>query len=295
LWMIDNQQGRRNLTDGWKFELAQTKKAILLEKGKQSQGIRTDLISTIDKKLPEHNTQKVMASDLGWSTGKVAMADKVWNKADVEIKQDIKDGKKSINEVYKEITKEEKIAARNEKIAQQTLAIEQENIAQPDGNYDVIVVDPPWKVDFNYSPDHYMGRTANPYPEMTIEQIKAIKLPSKPDCVLWLWTTHSQIWEAIHILQEWGFTYKAIMVWDKEEMGIGSWLRKQCEFCLLGIKGKPVWTTKNTRDIIKEQRTIHSAKPEGFFELVNRICVGKKLDYFARKKREGWEVFGDEV
>ena len=23
--------------------------------------------------------------------------------------------------------------------------------------------------------------------------------------------------------------------------------------------------------------------------------VGRKLDYFARKKREGWDVYGDEV
>lgn len=29
IWMIDNQKGRRNLTDGWKWELAQAKKKIL--------------------------------------------------------------------------------------------------------------------------------------------------------------------------------------------------------------------------------------------------------------------------
>ena len=28
IWIIDNQKGRRNLTDGWKWELAQTKKAL---------------------------------------------------------------------------------------------------------------------------------------------------------------------------------------------------------------------------------------------------------------------------
>ncbi|MGA1738713.1 MAG: hypothetical protein ACO4AM_05480, partial [Candidatus Nanopelagicaceae bacterium] len=41
VWMIDNQKGRRNLTDGWKWELAQTRKAILAEKGKETQGMRT--------------------------------------------------------------------------------------------------------------------------------------------------------------------------------------------------------------------------------------------------------------
>lgn len=73
--MIDNQNGRRNLTDGWKFQLSQAKKEILLGVGKKTQGARTDILSTIDKKLPEHNTQKAIANDLGWSTGKVAMDD----------------------------------------------------------------------------------------------------------------------------------------------------------------------------------------------------------------------------
>jgi N6-adenosine-specific RNA methylase IME4 len=31
------------------------------------------------------------------------------------------------------------------------------------------------------------------------------------------------------------------------------------------------------------------------FEHVDKYCVGRKLDYFARKKREGWDVYGDEI
>jgi hypothetical protein len=45
-------------------ELAQTRKAILAERGKENQGKRTDLLSTIDKKLSEPiNTQKELATD----------------------------------------------------------------------------------------------------------------------------------------------------------------------------------------------------------------------------------------
>jgi Trp operon repressor len=40
-------------------------------KGRETQGKRTDLLSTIDKKLPEHNTQKELATELGWSTAKI--------------------------------------------------------------------------------------------------------------------------------------------------------------------------------------------------------------------------------
>jgi N6-adenosine-specific RNA methylase IME4 len=297
--MIDNQKGRRNLTDGWKFELAQKKKELLLEKGnkelsiagKKGNEMRWSGLSTIDKG-DAHNTRNELAKDLGWATGKVAVADVVWKEATPEVKEEIKKGDKTFNEAYNEIKKE----SRSIKIAKQIEEIKKGNLEQPSGKYDVLVVDPPWKVDFDYSPDHYMGRTANPYPEMTVEEIKELTLPAKDDSILWLWTTHSQIWNAIEIMNHWGFEYKGILVWDKESMGIGKWLRKQCEFCLLGTKGKPIWTATDFRDIIREQKIKqHSAKPELFYSLVDKYCVGKKLDYFARKKREGWDAYGDEV
>ena len=65
IWMIDNQEGRRNLTDGWKYKLQQRKKEILAKRGKKTQGNRTDLLSTIDKKLePKHNTRSEIAKTL---------------------------------------------------------------------------------------------------------------------------------------------------------------------------------------------------------------------------------------
>jgi N6-adenosine-specific RNA methylase IME4 len=196
---------------------------------------------------------------------------------------------------FSEIRREERI----EKVKLQIIEIKKGNIEKPSGLYDVIVIDPPWenpwKSTSDYHPDHYMDRSANPYPEMSIEKIGEIRLPIKDDSILWLWTTHSHIWDALGIMKKWGFEYRCILVWDKKTMGIGAWLRKQCEFCLLGTKGKPVWTTVDTRDIISEQKTSHSTKPEAFYEMVDKICVGRKLDYFARKKREGWESIGDEV
>lgn len=109
VWMIDNQKGRRNLTDGWKYELAQAKKKILEPIGKANQGTRTDILSTVDKRLDKsHNTQREIAKELGWSTGKVAMADKVWKEAEPEVKEKVKAGEVSINEAYQEIRKAER-------------------------------------------------------------------------------------------------------------------------------------------------------------------------------------------
>lgn len=67
--MINNQQGRRNLTDGWKFELAQLKKELLIAKGRakmlECAKITKNALSVTDKPFSTHNTQREMAKELG--------------------------------------------------------------------------------------------------------------------------------------------------------------------------------------------------------------------------------------
>lgn len=166
-------------------------------------------------------------------------------------------------------------------------------IDQPVGLFDVVSMDPPWPYGTKFESEG--RRVANPYPEMSIEQISELEVPAKENSVLWLWTTHKFLADAQALMDGWGFEYKACMVWNKERMGMGHWLRMQCEFCLVGIKGKPIWRGGSARDIITEARREHSRKPEAFYEMVNEVCVGKKLDFFSREGREGWDNFGNDL
>ena len=148
IWMIRNQKGRRNLTDGWKYMLAEAEKTIQSEIGaavrkategrpKQAEivdGNQEKLLSIIDNSLTEnpsdimekqkHNTREKIAESLGWSTGKVAMADRVFKSEKPEIKAAVLSGEKSINEAYKEIRATEKKEERIELITQQIEDIE---------------------------------------------------------------------------------------------------------------------------------------------------------------------------
>ena len=163
----------------------------------------------------------------------------------------------------------------------------------PKGEYDVIVIDPPWPYGTEYNEE--TRRVASPYPEMSLEQIKGIRLPTFDNCVLWLWTTHRFIKDAFDILEGWGFEYKLTLVWDKQKLGMGDWLRCQSEFCLLGIKGKPAWNLTNERDLISEARREHSRKPDGFYNIVKSLTKGRRLDYFSREERGGFVSYGDET
>jgi len=165
----------------------------------------------------------------------------------------------------------------------------------PEGIFQIVVIDPPWKYGTEYNEDS--RRVASKYGEMSIEDIKKewkekIQEHIDSNCVLWLWVTNAFIHEAYHLLEEWKFEPKTILTWDKVRMGIGVWLRGQTEHCIMAVKGKPLINLTNETTLLRAKATTHSTKPEEFYKLVDKLCIGRKLDWFATKNRKGWVSYG---
>jgi N6-adenosine-specific RNA methylase IME4 len=299
IWMRNNQKGRRNLTKAWIIELELGNKDDLKLKAKYTQGTRTDLLSDSDNKFTKQNTRKQIAKNANTSTGMVGMSEVLKAKSP-ELWEKAKTGNITISTAYDTLKKEEKKIEREEVIKHTKEKIEKEEILKPSGNFSVIAIDPPWDYsekggtnNSNYDQDGNRGQVD--YPTMTLEQIKNIELPAKEDSVIFLWTVHAFLEDAFELLRNWGFTYKATMVWDKEKMGMGRNIRLQCEFCLLATKGNPIIQGSATRDIMREPRRQHSRKPECFYEMVETITIGNRLDYFSRENRNGWSVYGADL
>lgn len=182
---------------------------------------------------------------------------------------------------------------RKEELKQQRIDIEQGKMQLPIGVFEIIVIDPPWPYGTKY--DAGGRRAANPYPEMTLEEISGIELPAAPDCILWLWTTHKFMRYSFSILDTWGFRDVAIVTWEKDRMGLGQWLRSNSEFCIMAVKGGPRVDLTNQKTVIHGPMREHSRKPDEFYNLVDSLCVGRKLDYFSREERPGWYTAGIEI
>jgi len=198
--------------------------------------------------------------------------------------------KDSVDKAHKEIKRRVQ-DVEAEKIRKQPPPKQQEGV-----KYDIIVVDPPWRYDKRA--DDVTHRARNPYPTMSIEEIEewGIDLPTKKDCILWLWTTNAFMREAFDILDAWGFEAKTILTWVKNKMGTGDWLRGKTEHCILAVKGKPKVIPGNATTVLEANMGKHSEKPEEFFKLVEKICVGNaRAEYFSRTERKGWHVYGNEV
>ena len=120
VWILKNALARRNLTDGERFEvaillkdeLAEVGKEKKIEAGKVAREKQLGVLSVNDKtpqtepvkEEPKHDTRKEMASNLGWSTGKVAQAEVV-RKEDPEKWDEVKAGAKTVNAAYIEVKK----------------------------------------------------------------------------------------------------------------------------------------------------------------------------------------------
>jgi N6-adenosine-specific RNA methylase IME4 len=316
-WIINNQLGRRNLTPN---EVSYYR-GKLYESLKR-QGERSDITSgqNVHKSTSEEMAEKYGVSEktIRRDAEFSKAVDRVEAEAGIDIKDAILSGKanipkKNVEDVIKikqeapelmpklesgEMTAHEAVKIikkdkRDKQIQEQIKEIEQNDFTPPTKKYDVIVVDPPWPYGTKYDPNG--RRAANPYPEMSLDDIKAIELPASDDCVLWLWTTHKFMRYSFDILDAWGFRDVAIITWVKDRMGLGTHIRSQSEFCIMALRGKPTINLTNQTTVVNGKLKEHSRKPDEFYEMVNSLCVGYKLDYFSREQREGWDQYGNDT
>jgi N6-adenosine-specific RNA methylase IME4 len=187
---------------------------------------------------------------------------------------------------------------RERDLAEQRAAIAKGEFTVGVGPYDVIVCDPPWPYGTQYNAEG--RRAANPYPEMSLEEIGAdgdreIAAKAAPDCILWLWTTHKFMRHSFPLLDRWGFADKQIVTWEKQKIGLGSWLRSKSEFCIMAMRGSPTVHLTNQSTMIHGPAREHSRKPDEFYDMVESLCLGvRRYDRFTREPRPAWDGGGNQ-
>lgn len=176
-----------------------------------------------------------------------------------------------------------------------------ENTELPNKKYDIIVVDPPWPIK-KITTKQRPNQVKMDYNLMTMAEIAGLPIStiSKDKSYCFLWTTQKHLFESKDILEGWGFHHLLTMGWIKEygrSNGMPLFgFRWNLEFILVGVRGKI--------DVLPKQKLIltgfnatnegHSIKPDKFYEMIEHLGCDK-IDIFARKQREGWDVWGDEV
>lgn len=179
--------------------------------------------------------------------------------------------------------------------------------------YRTIVADPPW-------PDVSArlgkgGRRANetelPYKRMSYESIRALDVEAvaEDDCALFMWSTRRTFreGEAAAVARAWGFEPCGEMIWGLRNAGTGAPpFGNDHEPVLVAKRGAPMialadylgvffWKQLYEYGPSGVPQKVHSAKPLGFYDLIEQISASPRLELFARTQRLGWDSWGNEA
>jgi N6-adenosine-specific RNA methylase IME4 len=167
----------------------------------------------------------------------------------------------------------------------------------------VVVADPPWSFG-DKLPGDTRGAAKN-YQTMTIDDIARFlgRFNVADDALLFLWRVSALAKEAYAVCDAWGFVPKSEIVWvkktptDKVHFGMGRYVRMSHESCIIGARGRALSLIKShsVRSVFEAPIGEHSAKPDRFFEIVEELTEGPRLELFARKRRAGWTQDGNEL
>lgn len=206
-------------------------------------------------------------------------------------------GEKEILEAAKQIRESRAVERkqRNDELRSVAMAIE-----PPKGKYRCIVIDPPWDVQ-KYERDVRPNQSSDlDYPTLTHEQIAEFDIggmASDDGCHLFCWTTQKHLPPTLEIIEQWGFKYCLVMVWHKnggpQPFGLPQY---NCEFVVYARRGAPDFRdTKQFFTCFNAPRREHSRKPDEFYELIERVTYGPRIDIFSREQRNGFDQFGNET
>src|SRR3990167_2241422 len=95
-----------------------------------------------------------------------------------------------------------------------------------------------------------------------------------------------------------GFRYRQTLVWHKADPAplTGSVTSNGAEFLLVAVRGNPPCKKRLPSAVIKLPMTKkHSKKPVEWQWLIEQTEDGPRLELFARRKRPGWHVWGNEI
>jgi N6-adenosine-specific RNA methylase IME4 len=179
----------------------------------------------------------------------------------------------------------------------------------------VICPDFPWPFE-TYSGKGKQRSAERHYETWPLERIIAfapiIKRLAAPDCALLMWTTWPLLTVAREVIEACGgFKYKTCgFVWvktttdakvitlDGDGLHSGQSLSgtgANTEPCLLATRGSPLRLSKDVHQVVIAPVGEHSEKPDEVYRRIERLYPGPYLELFARRPREDWTTWGDEI
>lgn len=172
--------------------------------------------------------------------------------------------------------------------------------------YGVVLMDPPWA----YAQSGVNGSAAAQYQTQGDDWLADLDIRGlmAPESVLLIWATWPRLDSAFDLIRGWGLEYVTGLPWVKVvsvssdlfsgdvrldvSYGIGFWFRGASEPLLIARRGKV--SLKSDFIGLLSPNLQHSRKPDSVYALAEQL-PGPRVELFARRRRDGWDSWGNEV
>lgn len=183
------------------------------------------------------------------------------------------------------------------------------------GRFRTFAADAPWSYADGLSMSAVKRSAGAHYSTMSVDAICQLGgfgtvagFRAYPDAFLWLWITNPFLLDGTgaRVCKAWGFEPRQLVTWVKgriakdalvAQIGMGHFTRGATEHMILATRGKAkdLLLSKSVPNVFIAPRGRHSAKPDEAYSLIERVSPGPYVELFARRPREGWKVWGNEV
>lgn len=182
--------------------------------------------------------------------------------------------------------------------------------------FSTILVDPPWRMTdrgVNARPKAWNAITSS-YPRdgdehlyqtMSLDELRALPVPdlATTQAHLWMWSLNGTVEQAYRLIRSWRFQPMGPLTWVKTGKkgklvyGMGVYYRMNTEQLLFATRGEPalIPPTPWLGSAFMAPRQEHSRKPDIQYDIVETVSPGPYIELFARRPREGWTSWGNEL
>ena len=262
-WMINNQFGRRNLSNYQRSVLALELESVFSKRAKESKIEKVShyrQTGEVLANLPKPDTRKELSNVAGVGERTISMVKVIEAKATPEVKAQLSTGEVSINQVYQDIKKDEKKEEYKANVLKTRIETTiNENIKNgdsleiletlEDGCIDIVLTDPPYGINYVSNRSIYdesitkRGLLNDKKDEAFDLLDKVCEVLSRKTAInshLYFFCSWSVFSSFENIISKY-FTIKTPIIWDKGNKGSGDldndW-GNQTEIIIYCVKGK---------------------------------------------------------